>query len=407
MIKTNTYTFLNGIRLLHVQEHSPVAYAGIVINTGTRDEDEDEAGYAHLAEHMFFKGTSKRTSNQIINRIEDVGGELNAFTAKEETVVYSIFLQKHLSLAVGLISDIVFDSIFNELELEKEVEVVIDEIHSYMDTPSELIVDDFEDELFEGYTIGRNILGTEESLKNVSKERLLAFVKRTYTTDQMVFFVMGDFSFEKVIHTVGKFISKIPSTKRLYKRTAPLNYTPKKIEKDKKTLQAHYMLGTRALTVYDNNRFILHLLNNILGGQGMNSRFNMVLREKNGLVYTVESHFTPYSDTGTWSIYFGTDHDDVKKSLKLIYNEIERFKENPLTPNKLQKAKTQLLAQMVIAGENKENWIISKAKQYMLCGTLMEQSEIEVNIQAITSDDLCMMASSLLSIDSFTHLRYF
>jgi predicted Zn-dependent peptidase len=401
-----THTFSNNIRLLHVHDSSEVGYAGVIVNTGTRDEQEHEGGFAHLAEHMLFKGTHKRNSTQIINRIEDVGGELNAYTTKEETVVYSVFLKKYLSLAIDLLADVVFDSIVLEDELKKEVDVVIDEIHSYMDSPSELIVDDFEDLLFNQYAIGRNILGTEDSLKQCTPESLKDFIKRTYTTDEMVFFTLGDFSIVKVIRTVGKCIEKIPATNRTYARETPTHYSPTKVTLDKKTLQAHYILGNRAYSVKDEKRFAFYLLNNILGGQGMNSRFNMSLREKSGLVYTVESHFTPYSDTGLWSVYFGTDHTDVPKALRLIHQEIKKIKENELTEVRLQKAKTQFLSQLIISGENKENWIISKAKQFLNFGHLMQQAEIESRIMTVSSQQLCAVANESFQEEAFTHLRY-
>lgn len=401
-----THLFANNIRLLHVHDNSEVAYAGVIINTGTRDELPNEEGYAHLTEHMLFKGTQKRNSTQIINRIEDVGGELNAYTSKEETVVYSVFLTKYLNSAVDVIVDIVFNSIIAQHELQKEVDVVIDEIHSYMDSPSELIVDDFENLLFNQYAIGRNILGTEESLQKCTPESLKEFINRTYTTDEMVFFTLGNFSIEKVICTLGKYIASIPATKRTYARETPIDYVPTRVTLEKKTLQAHYILGNRAYSMQEEKRFAFHLLNNIVGGQGMNSRLNMSLREKSGLVYTVESHYTPYSDTGLWTVYFGTDHTDVPQALRLIYKEIKKVKENQLSPIRLFKAKQQLIAQMLIAGENKENWIIAKAKHFLNFNSLMEQTEIEAKIMAISSSQLCDVANECLQEEQFTHLHY-
>lgn len=402
-----TYTFPNNIRLLHVQEASEVAYAGVVVNTGTRDELLSESGYAHLTEHMLFKGTSKRNSTQIINRLEDVGGELNAYTSKEETVVYSVFLKQYLQRAVELLADVVFNSVINESDLEKEIDVVIDEIHSYMDSPSELIVDDFEDELFSSYSIGRNILGSEASLKACTPSVLKDFIKRTYTTDEMVFFTLGDFSLDKIMRLVWKHISSVPSSSRLYKRETPFEYTPRTIEKDKKTLQTHYILGNRAFSAKDENRFPFYLLNNILGGQGMNSKLNMALRERNGLVYTVESHFTPYCDTGAWSVYFGADHADVPKAVRLIQKELSKLKEQPVSETKLKHAKQQLLGQMVIAGENKESWIISTAKYFLMFNTVMPKAEMEARISNVSAMQLCEVANQCFQADKFTHLRYY
>ena len=222
----------------------------------------------------------------------------------------------------------------------------------------------------------------------------------------MVFFTLGNFSIEKVIRTLGKYIASIPATKRTYARETPIDYVPTRVTLEKKTLQAHYILGNRAYSMQEEKRFAFHLLNNIVGGQGMNSRLNMSLREKSGLVYTVESHYTPYSDTGLWTVYFGTDHTDVPQALRLIYKEIKKVKENQLSPIRLFKAKQQLIAQMLIAGENKENWIIAKAKHFLNFNSLMEQTEIEAKIMAISSSQLCDVANECLQEEQFTHLHY-
>jgi len=406
-MKIETHTLPNNIRLVHVPDKSDVAYLGAIINTGTRDELTNESGLAHLTEHMLFKGTSKRNSTLIINRIEDVGGDLNAYTAKEETVIYSVFLKKYIGRVFELISDILFDSIFNDNELQKEIDVVIDEIHSYLDSPAELIIDDFEDELFNNHSIGRNILGNEQTLKTVTSENLKDFVKRTYTTDQIVFFSLGNFPFDKIIRLAEKHLSKIPQSKRNFERTVPINYSPRIIEKNKKTLQTHYVLGNRAFCIHDKERFGFYLLNNILGGQGMNSRLNMSLRERNGLVYTIESQFSPFSDTGEWNIYFGTDHEDVKKALRLISKELNILKDTKLSEKKLVQAKRQLLSQMTIAGENKESWIINTAKNYSVFNDIETKEEIEKKIMSVSSDEILSLANTVFCEDKFTHLHFF
>ncbi|KAA6322176.1 putative zinc protease, partial [termite gut metagenome] len=300
------YTLANGLRIIHEDILSKVTYCGFAINAGTRDELEHEQGMAHFVEHLIFKGTQKRKAWHILNRMENVGGDLNAFTNKEETIIYSAFLNEHFERALELLADIVFHSIFPPHEIEKEVDVIIDEIQSYEDSPSELIFDDFEDMLFRNHPLGRNILGKPELLKCFTDKDALSFTSRFYRPSNMVFFVLGNIDFKKIVHQAEKFLGSVPDVKTDDRRIPPPPYVPEHLTLHKDTHQAHVMIGCRGYHAYDDKRTGLYLLNNIVGGPGMNSRLNITLRERRGLVYNVESNITPYTDTGVFCIYFGS-----------------------------------------------------------------------------------------------------
>jgi predicted Zn-dependent peptidase len=317
-----THTLSNGIRLIHRPVNANVAHCGIILNTGSRDEQEDEWGIAHFIEHVVFKGTTKRKAYHILSRMEDVGGELNAYTTKEETCIYTTFLDKDYKRALELISDITFNSVFPEKELEKEKEVILDEINSYKDSPSELIFDDFEELLFKKDPIGRNILGTPKHIKAFKRDDILKFISNNYHTDQMVISSVGNIPFKKLVKMVEKYFGEIPENIRTEKRQKPNFYKPRTQTLIKNTYQRHCVLGNVAYDLNDDKRIPLSLLTNILGGPGMNSRLNLSLREKHGLAYNIESNYTPYVDTGVFSIYFGTDKGYLDKCLSLIDKEL-------------------------------------------------------------------------------------
>ena len=331
----NTYILKSGIRLLHVKAVGDVAYCGAVINTGTRDEMSQESGYAHLVEHLLFKGTSKFNSNQIISRMEDIGGEMNAYTTKEETVVYAAFLSRYLNRCFSLISDMVLDSQFYEDSLSKEIDVVLEEIDSYIDNPSELIMDDFENLIYSGNPLGRNILGDRKTLHRVNRKRLVEFYRRTYTPDQMVFFVMGNYSFERVVKLGERLLGSIEPVRRGYIREELAAYTPQTKEIKKHTRQVHLVMGGRSYSYTDKRRFAFVLLNHILGGDFMSSILNMHLREKEGLVYEVCSNYTTYADTGNWNIYLGCDYDKVEHVTEIVYSELNKLIEASIAPKEL------------------------------------------------------------------------
>lgn len=338
----NTFILPNGLRIIHTPSMTNVTYCGFAVDAGTRDELPDEQGMAHFVEHLIFKGTRKRRAWHILNRMENVGGDLNAYTNKEETVIYSAFLKEHFARAVELLTDIVFHSTFPEQEIAKEVEVIIDEIQSYEDSPAELIFDDFEELIFPDHPLGRNILGTPEQLRRFGSQDALRFTGRYYRPSNMVFFVQSDIDFKRIVRTVEKAMAEIPfSAVEGYQRQAPLPYQPQQLTLHKDTHQAHVMIGGRGYNAYDERRTGLYLLNNILGGPGMNSRLNISLREKRGLVYTVESNLTAYTDTGTFCIYFGCDQEDADYCAELVHKELKKLRDHTLTSSQLHAAKNK------------------------------------------------------------------
>lgn len=370
--EARTYTFENGLRLIQIPSPTNVAYCGISIDAGTRDEEVGEEGMAHFCEHMMFKGTRQRKAWHIINRMEAVGGDLNAYTNKEETVVYAAFMKEHFERAAELIFDIVFHSTFPQHEIDKECEVIVDEIESYNDTPADLIFDRFEDIIYNGHDLGHDILGTAENVRRFQTADALRFVKRLYRPEKMVFFIMGDVDFGRAKRVVEKGMKTINSTDSIsftssIRPLCPIssvsNHSP--IIEERGTHQAHVMIGRAAYGSQDDKRIALYFLNNILGGPGMNSRLNIALREHKGLVYTVESTLTNYTDTSTWTIYFGCDTKDVEKCLKIVRQELDKLMNKPLSERQFRAALKQIKGQIGVACDNFENYTLDMAKAYL------------------------------------------
>jgi predicted Zn-dependent peptidase len=386
---------------------SPVVYCGYAVNAGTRDEADNEQGMAHFVEHILFKGTTHRRAWHILNRMEAVGGDLNAYTNKEETVIYASFLASDLARAVELLTDIVFRSTFPQSEIDKEVEVIIDEIQSYDDTPSELIFDDFEDMLFKGHPLGHNILGRPELLHSFGSADAKAFTNRLYRPDNMVFFIQGKISFKRLIAMLERLMAEVePMPAFTDCRTKPLRYEPAKVVMGKDTHQAHVMIGSRGYDAYDDRRTSLYLLNNILGGPGMNSRLNVALRERRGLVYTVESNLTSYTDTGVFCIYFGSDIDDVDTCLNLVYKELRRLRDNRMTPAQLHAVKKQLIGQIWVASDNFENNALGMSKTFLHYNKFEGIDRVCQRIEAITADDLLNVAGEMFDENYLSTLIY-
>ena len=402
----HTHTLSNGLRIIHAQNQSAVAYCGYAIDAGTRDEEENEQGMAHFVEHLIFKGTQKRHSWHILNRMEHVGGDLNAYTNKEETVVYSAFLVEHFPRAVELLTDIVFHSTYPQAEIDKEVEVIIDEIQSYEDTPSELIFDDFEELVFPNHPLGRNILGKPELLRQFKSEDALRFTNRFYRPDNMVFFVQGNVDFKRVVRLLEKAVSKISATITERNRIKPELYIPQNKTIHRDTHQAHVMIGCRSYDTHDKKRTALYLLNNILGGPGMNSRLNVALRERSGLVYNVEANLTSYTDTGLFSIYFGTDQEDVKRCIRLVHKELKRLREKPLSSTQLTTAQKQIIGQIGVAADNFENNALNMAKTYLHYNKYEEPQEVYKRIQSLTPQDLWEVANEMFCEENLSTLIY-
>jgi len=401
-----TYTLSNGLRIIYKPDISAVAYCGIVVNTGSRDENENEQGMAHFIEHMLFKGTKKRRSGHIINRLENVGGELNAYTSKEETVVYAGVLKEYFERAMELVSDIVFHSTFPQKEIDKEVVIILDEIQSYNDSPSELIFDDFEELLFDNHPIGHNILGKSELLEKYSTDDAFRFVKKQYRPEEMVFFALGDLDFKQLIRWAEKYLKTENREPKTRMRVSPTYYQPNKKEINKNTHQVHFMMGNRAYDLYHPNRMGMYLLNNILGGPGMNSLLNLSLREKHGLVYNVESSFQPFTDAGMWSVYFGCDPENVARCEQLVHNELQKLCDQPLSENALKKYKLQLVGQMAISTEHKENLALSLGKSFLRYGKIDDLETVKQMIEAVTAEKLQQIANEIFDMKQLSVLKY-
>ena len=400
-MKYNTHTLDNGLRIIHLPSDSKVVYCGYQINAGTRDEEPGEEGLAHFCEHVTFKGTERRKAWHILNCLESVGGDLNAYTNKEGTVYYSAILKEHIARAVDLLSDIVFHSVYPQAEIDKEVEVICDEIESYNDSPAELIYDEFENILFKGSPLGHNILGTAEQVRSFTTEDALRFTRKLYRPDNAIFFAYGDIDFKKLVKLVGRALADDDSGK-LAAEKLPKNYPSvgeeiagQTIVMQKNTHQAHVMIGTRAYDVNDDRRMPLYLLNNILGGPGMNAKLNLALREHNGLVYTVESTMVAYGNTGTWSIYFGCDEHDIKRCLRLVRKELDRMMEKPLSDSQLKAAKKQIKGQIGVACDNRENFALDFGKSFLHYGWEKNVDCLYEQVEAITSQQIQDVAREL------------
>ncbi len=401
------FTLDNGLRVIHTPSPTSVAYCGYAINAGTRDEAAHEQGIAHFVEHLLFKGTTKRKAWHILNRMENVGGDLNAYTNKEETVIYSAFLQEHFGRAVELLTDIVFRSTFPASEITKEVEVIIDEIQSYEDSPAELIFDDFEELIYPHHPLGRNILGKPDLLRKFRSEDAQAFTRRHYRTDNMVFFVWANIPTTQVRRTLERHLDNLPQQSATdVRRSSPPPYEPHNLTLGKDTTQAHIMMGGRAYSAHDTRRTGLYLLNNILGGPGMNSRLNLALRERRGLVYNVESHLTSYTDAGTFCIYFGCDHADAERCLDIARKELNTLRLKKLSDAQLQAAKKQIIGQISVASDNFENAALGMGKSFLHYGRMEARQEVFKRIESLTALHLQEIADEMFHEAHLSVLRY-
>ena len=421
-MKYNTYTLDNGLRIIHLPSDSQVVYCGYQINAGTRNEEPGEEGLAHFCEHVTFKGTERRKAWHILNCLESVGGDLNAYTNKEGTVYYSAILKEHIARAVDLLSDIVFHSVYPQAEIDKEVEVICDEIESYNDSPAELIYDEFENILFKGSPLGHNILGTAEQVRSFTTEDALRFTRKLYRPDNAIFFAYGDIDFKKLVKllktlnwelgTLNFMNSKTSETPAAEMEAGDANHKVQSskfnvqskvagqtIVMQKNTHQAHVMIGTQAYDVNDDRRMPLDLLNNMLGGPGMNAKLNLALREHNGLVYTVESTMVAYGDTGTWSIYFGCDEHDVKRCLRLVRKELDKFMQKPLSDAQLKAAKKQIKGQIGVACDNRENFALDFGKSFLHYGWEKNVDRLYEQVDAITTAQIQAVAQELFDKD--------
>ena len=412
MTRYQTAVLENGLRIIALPSASPVVYCGYQLNVGTANEQPDEEGIAHFCEHVTFKGTTRRTAIDVIHCLEQVGGDLNAFTTKTDTVYYSAILKDHLPRAIDLLTDIVFHSVYPQKEIDKEVEVICDEIESYNDSPAELIYDEFENIIFRGHPLGHSILGTAERVRKFTTEDALRFTKKHYQPMNSVFFAYGDIDFDNLLSLLEKEndckVKVKGETEKPIDIPLPAlsEYQPQTVKINKHTHQAHVMIGNRAYSIHDKRRMALYLLNNILGGPGMSARLNLALREHRGLVYTVDSSMVSYSLTGIWAIYFGCDADDLDECMRLVRAELDRFIDTPLTDDELAVAKQQIKGQIGIACDNRENLALDFGKGFLHYGWKKDISALYRNIDAITAEEVQAVARELFPEERLTKLIY-
>lgn len=407
-----TYTLPQGLRIICAPGQTDVVYIGVAVDAGTRHELPNESGMAHFTEHMSFKGTHRRSARQVISAMESVGGELNAFTGKEETVYYCTALKQHVSKAIDLLLDITLGSTYPQEEMTREAEVVIDEIESYQDQPAELIFDEFESLIFPSHPLGRNILGDAETLRKFRSDDMQSFARRLYHPERMVLYVLGNVEPEKVLRVVEKNITRLVS--QLATPSCPTSHVKlpdeprlvSNITRRKDTHQAHVVVGTPAFGGNDPRHIHLFFLNNMLGGPAMSSRLNLALRERNGLVYTVESNYTAYTDTGVWSVYFGCDAEDRTRCRRLVAKELDRLMQSPLSGRTLDAARRQFKGQIGISYDNFENVAIGMAKRFLHYGKTLTKEQLFERLDAITPDDLLSTAQFVFSPDKLLTLEY-
>jgi len=392
----NVHTLPNGIRLLHVPSASPISHACIIINTGSRDEPENKPGLAHFIEHLIFKRTEKRSTNQILNRLESIGADLNAYTTKEYTCIHASFLNPYLDRTLDLFNDIVFHSIFPEEEMDKEKSVILDEIASYLDQPEEAINDDFEELLFAGHPLGNNILGTNEAVQNFTREDVVNFTKQHYHTNEIVVAVLGNYPLKSIVNKGTKYFADVIENTEPAKRIKPSILKPVEKVIYKPIMQAHCLLGTQTYAAHHPNKTGLLLLNNYFGGNGMSSVLNLQIREKYGIAYTIESSYSPLSDTGIFSIYFGTDKEKQQKALSLIFKEIKKLKNKPLNEIQLQKAKKKFIGQIALGEENRIGLIIAMAKSLIDYNKIDSLETVFKKINAVTTKEIAQIANEVL-----------
>jgi predicted Zn-dependent peptidase len=400
------FTLPNGIRLLHKPTSSLISHACIIVNTGSRDEANGKDGLAHFIEHLLFKKTEKRSTNQILNRLELVGGDLNAYTTKEYTCIHASFLNAYVERSIELFQDLVFHSVFPEDELEKEKSVILDEIASYQDQPEEAIQDDFEDLLFAGHPLGRNILGTADSVKGLDRNDILSFLKSNYNTHEIVIGVLGNYDFKKLCKIFSKLYSTIPENNVTPSRQALPTYQPVEKRVEKSISQTHCVLGNQAYSTHHASKTGLLLLNNILGGTGMSSRLNLQIREKYGIAYTIESNYTPFSDTGIFSIYFGTDAEKSAKALNLVHKELKKLRENKLTSIALQQAKQKFTGLIALGEENRIGLLISMTKSLIDYGKADTLEEVYGKVNAVTAEHMLEIANEIFDPAMLTTLLF-
>lgn len=407
MTEYQLYTLPNGIRIAHRHvAHTKIVHCGIMLDIGSRDEQPHQSGLVHFWEHMAFKGTKKRKSYHIINRLESVGGELNAYTTKEKVCFYASALDIHFDKTIELLADITFNSVFPENQIEKERGVILEEMSMYEDSPEDALQDEFDEVVFTDHQLGVNILGTRDHVKAFTQKDLQDFIAANMDTSKIIVSIVGNIPFKRAIQKAEKYVRDVPIKTSAYQRIEPSNYSVKHTKLERPSVQAHCAIGRRALSIKDKKRLPFFTLINLLGGPGMNSRFNLSLREKYGLVYGIDANFTSYTDTGFLGVYFATDPTNLEKAIKLIYREMKILREKPLGEVQLRSVKEQLMGQLAMSEESNQSYMLAMAKSILDLGYVEPLQNIFDDIRAISSADLQDLANEYLLEDEFSSLTY-
>lgn len=401
------YTFPNGIRLIHKEvPHTNIAHCGIMLDIGSRDESINQQGIAHFWEHMAFKGTEKRRAFHVINRLETVGGDLNAYTTKEKICFYASLLSAHFEKAVDLLTDITFHSSFPEKEILKERGVILEEMSMYEDDPADAIQDEFDELLFENHPLGRNILGTRDSVSRFGKVDFKQFIQEHLDTSQIMVSSVSNWPFEKVVKVIQKYVKDIPARSVRLERIPFKGYVPKKLQKVKPISQAHCIIGGMAYPLHHPKRLALALLINLLGGQGMNARLNMAVRERNGLAYSIYANYTAFLDTGMFTIQFATEQDTLQRCLDLISKELKKLRTQPLGRVQLHTAKQQFIGQIAMAEESNINMMLGLAKSMLDLHKIDSLESVFERIEAVTAADIQGMAQEIFDESKLSMLTF-
>ncbi len=401
------YTLPNGIRIAHKQiPHTQIAHCGIMLDIGSRDEQPRQQGLAHFWEHMAFKGTEKRKSYHIITRLETVGGELNAYTTKEKVCFHASVLGAHFEKATELLADITFHSVFPERQIERERDVILEEMAMYYDSPEDAIQDDFDELVFPNHALGTNILGTTETVRSFRREDLQRFITENYDTSRIVFASVSNLPFRQVVKVVEKYLCDVPTQQTGRRRQAPTDYTPRHTRVERPITQAQCAIGRPAFGLTDARRLPFFMLVNLLGGPGMNSRLNLNLREKYGLVYSIDASYTPYLDAGYLGIYFGTDPKKVDRAYSLIFKEMKRLRDQSLTTLQLHQMKEQLVGQLAMAEESNNSFMLMMAKSLLDIDRVEQLNDIFNDIKAVSANQLQTLAQEMFDENQFSSLTF-
>lgn len=407
MEEYNLHTLPNGIRVVHKQvPHTQIAHWGIMLDIGSRDELPDQQGLAHFWEHMAFKGTQKRKSYHIINRLETVGGELNAYTTKEKVCFHASLLASHSDKAIELLSDISFHSIFPEKQIEKERGVILEEMAMYHDSPEDAIQDEFDEVVFQNHQLGKNILGTTETVRSFGRDDLQSFIAANLDTERIVVSLVSNLPFKKAIKQAEKYLYDLPHCTTQRVRTSPGIYIPQIIQTPRGMTQAQVAMGRPAYALMDEKRLPFFMLVNLLGGPGMNSRFNMTLREKYGLVYSIEANYAPFLDTGFLGVYFGTEPNNLERAMQLVNRELRLLREKPLTTIQLRNLKEQLMGQLAMSEESNQSFMLMMAKSILDTGKVDSLQEIFTEIDAVSAAQLQDIAQEMFEESQWSTLTF-